>query len=109
MIAASGLSKVCYASCKDILTRDEGLVLSTVGVLSDPIMREIAAAVNDARPREQHRDQAQVQEVVRHLVHHAADRSTPRSTELHSCHRDNLVPRWDEIDTTSQVEPACFW
>jgi mRNA-degrading endonuclease toxin of MazEF toxin-antitoxin module len=24
---ASGLSKVCYASCKDILTRDQALVL----------------------------------------------------------------------------------
>ena len=38
---ASGLSKVCYASCKDILTRDETLVLGTVGVLSDAIMRQI--------------------------------------------------------------------
>jgi mRNA-degrading endonuclease toxin of MazEF toxin-antitoxin module len=39
--AASGLSKVCYASCKDILTRDETLVLGTVGVLSDVLMRPI--------------------------------------------------------------------
>src|SRR5438552_1410332 len=38
---ASGLTKVCYASCKDILTRDESLVLRTVGVLSDAIMRQI--------------------------------------------------------------------
>lgn len=38
---ASGLSKRCYASCKDILTRDQTLILRTVGVLSDPIMRRI--------------------------------------------------------------------
>jgi mRNA interferase MazF len=38
---ASGLSKVCYASCKDILTRDQALILRTIGILSDPIMRQI--------------------------------------------------------------------
>ena len=38
---ASGLSKVCYASCKDILTRDQTLVLRTVGVLSDAALRQI--------------------------------------------------------------------
>src|SRR5271170_7018044 len=38
---SSGLSKVCYASCKDILTRDQSLVLGTVGVLSDAAMRQI--------------------------------------------------------------------
>ena len=37
----SGLSKVCYASCKDILTRELALVLGTVGVLSDQAMRKI--------------------------------------------------------------------
>jgi mRNA-degrading endonuclease toxin of MazEF toxin-antitoxin module len=37
----SGLSKVCYASCKDLLTRDQALVLRTVGVLSDAAMRQI--------------------------------------------------------------------
>ena len=37
----SGLRKVCYASCKDILTRDQTLVLRTVGVLSDAAMRQI--------------------------------------------------------------------
>ena len=37
----SGLSKVCYASCKDILTRDQTLILRTVGVLSDGTMRQI--------------------------------------------------------------------
>ena len=39
--SSSGLSKVCYASCKDILTRDQSLVLGTVGVLSDAVMLQI--------------------------------------------------------------------
>jgi mRNA-degrading endonuclease toxin of MazEF toxin-antitoxin module len=38
---ASGLSKRCYASCNDILTRDQTLILRTDGVLSDAIMRRI--------------------------------------------------------------------
>jgi mRNA interferase MazF len=38
---ASGLSKVCYASCKDVLTRDQALVLRTIGVFSDAIMKQI--------------------------------------------------------------------
>src|SRR5262249_15867358 len=37
----SGLSKVCYASCKDILTREQSLILRTVGVLSGTVMRQI--------------------------------------------------------------------
>src|SRR5262249_13800304 len=37
----SGLSKVCYASCKDILTREQTLILRTVGVLSDAAMQQI--------------------------------------------------------------------
>ena len=37
----SGLSKMCYASCKDILTRDQMLIVRTIGVLSDSILREI--------------------------------------------------------------------
>jgi mRNA-degrading endonuclease toxin of MazEF toxin-antitoxin module len=40
---ASGLSKVCYVSCKDILTRDQSLILRTVGVLSGAAMRQIEA------------------------------------------------------------------
>src|SRR5438874_981148 len=36
--AASGLSKLSYASCRDILTRDQTLILRTVGVLSDAAM-----------------------------------------------------------------------
>jgi mRNA-degrading endonuclease toxin of MazEF toxin-antitoxin module len=39
--SSSGLSKVCYASCKDILTREQALVLGVVGVLSDATMRQI--------------------------------------------------------------------
>lgn len=39
--AASGLSKLCYASCKDILTRDQALIVRTVGILSDAVMQEI--------------------------------------------------------------------
>jgi mRNA-degrading endonuclease toxin of MazEF toxin-antitoxin module len=38
---ASGLSKICYASCKDMLTRDQTLILRTIGVLSDVVMRQI--------------------------------------------------------------------
>ena len=38
---ASGLSKLCYASCKDILTRDQTLILRVVGVLSEDGMRQI--------------------------------------------------------------------
>ena len=42
---ASGLSKVCYASCKDILTREQALILRTVGILSDAAMRQIGACL----------------------------------------------------------------
>jgi len=41
----SGLSKVCYASCKDVLTRDQALVLGRVGVLSDAAMRQVEACL----------------------------------------------------------------
>ncbi len=42
---ASGLSKLCYASCKDLLTRDKALILRTIGVLSDTTMIEIEACL----------------------------------------------------------------
>jgi mRNA interferase MazF len=42
---ASGLSKVCYVSCKDVLTRDQTLVLRTVGLLSTAAMRQIEACL----------------------------------------------------------------
>ena len=38
---AAGLNKLCYASCKEILTRDQGLVLRIAGVLSDAAMRQV--------------------------------------------------------------------
>ena len=43
--SASGLRKICYASCKDILTREQSLILRTVGVLSDAAMRQIEACL----------------------------------------------------------------
>ncbi len=42
---AAGLSKVCYASCKDILTRDQALILRTIGVLSNAAMQQIEACL----------------------------------------------------------------
>jgi mRNA interferase MazF len=45
---ASGLSKVCYASCRDILTRDQALVRRTIGVLSDAAMQQIEACLKVA-------------------------------------------------------------
>jgi mRNA-degrading endonuclease toxin of MazEF toxin-antitoxin module len=39
----SGLSKLCYVSCKDILTRDQALILRRIGVLSDTLMQQIDA------------------------------------------------------------------
>lgn len=37
----SGLTKVCYACCYELLTRDEAVILDTVGVLSDAAMARI--------------------------------------------------------------------
>jgi mRNA-degrading endonuclease toxin of MazEF toxin-antitoxin module len=42
---AAGLSKVCYASCKDFLTRDRGKVGLVIGVLSDTVLRQIEACL----------------------------------------------------------------
>jgi mRNA interferase MazF len=42
---ASGLRKVCVASCTKVLTFDEALVLRTIGYLSDYAMRQIAACL----------------------------------------------------------------
>lgn len=41
----SGLTKVCYASCTNMLTLDQTLVLQTVGYLSDTIMRQIESCL----------------------------------------------------------------
>ena len=38
---ASGLSQVCVVSCINIRTFDQGLVLRTIGILSDAAMRQI--------------------------------------------------------------------
>src|SRR5438309_9525697 len=38
---ASGLAKPCYASCKDVLTRDQVLVRRMIGYLSDAARRQI--------------------------------------------------------------------
>jgi mRNA interferase MazF len=43
--ATSGLVKRCYASCKDVLTRDQATVHSTLGALTDAAMREIEACL----------------------------------------------------------------
>ena len=37
----SGLLKKSYASCTNLLTRDQALVHHTLGILSDPAMRQI--------------------------------------------------------------------
>jgi mRNA interferase MazF len=37
----SGLRKLCVISCKDILTRDQTLVLRRIGVVSDAIMQQV--------------------------------------------------------------------
>jgi mRNA interferase MazF len=41
METASGLLTRCYASCKDLLTRDQALIHANLGVLSDGTMRKI--------------------------------------------------------------------
>lgn len=38
---ASGLTKVCVASCTNFLTVDQTLILGTIGYLSDAAMRQI--------------------------------------------------------------------
>jgi mRNA interferase MazF len=41
----SGLKHLCYASCKDLLTREQALVHHALGVLSDAAMRQIEACL----------------------------------------------------------------
>src|SRR5438128_9875989 len=38
---ASGLSRVCVASCMNVVTYEQTRVLATIGVLSDAAMRQI--------------------------------------------------------------------
>src|SRR5262249_14571120 len=42
---ASGLTKVCYVSCTNLLTLDQSLVLRTVGVLSDAVLQQVEACL----------------------------------------------------------------
>jgi mRNA-degrading endonuclease toxin of MazEF toxin-antitoxin module len=39
--AHSGLSKICYASCYNILTRDQTIIGQTIGYLSNAIMQQV--------------------------------------------------------------------
>ena len=39
--SSSGLSKVCYASCNNLITRDQVLIGTIIGYLSDPVMQQI--------------------------------------------------------------------
>ncbi len=39
--AVSGLNKICYASCNNILTRDQTRIGPIIGLLSDAAIREI--------------------------------------------------------------------
>jgi mRNA-degrading endonuclease toxin of MazEF toxin-antitoxin module len=39
---ASGLSKLCYVSCTNVLTRDQTKIGQTIGYLSDAVMQRIA-------------------------------------------------------------------
>jgi mRNA interferase MazF len=41
----SGLSKICYASCACILTRDQIIAGSVIGLLSDAAMQQIEACL----------------------------------------------------------------
>ena len=41
----SGLSKVCYASCTNVLTVDQPLMLRTIGFLSDATIQQIEACL----------------------------------------------------------------
>ena len=41
----AGLNRLCWASCRDVMTRDETLVLRTAGVLSAAAMHQIEACL----------------------------------------------------------------
>ena len=44
----SGLRRVCLASCANVLTRDQTLVLRTVGYLSDAAMQQVGDCLEKA-------------------------------------------------------------
>jgi mRNA-degrading endonuclease toxin of MazEF toxin-antitoxin module len=41
----SGLSKFCYASCNNLLTRDQAIAGPVVGYLSDAVMQQLEACL----------------------------------------------------------------
>src|SRR5438067_11080056 len=41
--SGSGLNKICYASCNNVLTRDQSIIGPVIGYLSDAIMQQIEA------------------------------------------------------------------
>ncbi|HEV3146874.1 MAG TPA: type II toxin-antitoxin system PemK/MazF family toxin [Gemmataceae bacterium] len=41
----SGLTKLCYASCNNLLTRDQAIAGPIVGFLSDAVMQQIEACL----------------------------------------------------------------
>ena len=41
----AGLRNLCYASCKDLLTREQALAHHTLGILSDGVMLRIEACL----------------------------------------------------------------
>jgi len=45
----SGLKHLCYASCKDLLSREQALVHHSLGILSDAAMRRIEACLKMVR------------------------------------------------------------
>jgi mRNA-degrading endonuclease toxin of MazEF toxin-antitoxin module len=42
---SSGLSKVCYASCNNVLTRDQAILGPVIGYLSEAVMAQVAACL----------------------------------------------------------------
>ena len=42
---SSGLSKVCYASCTNVLTIEQAKVLQNIGYLSDAVLQQIEACL----------------------------------------------------------------
>ena len=42
---AAGLSRICYASCTNLLTLDQTLVIQRIGVVSDAVMQQIEACL----------------------------------------------------------------
>ena len=56
----SGLNHLCYASCKDLLTRDQAIVHHSLGILSDATMRRCAGLRHVSRQCWRSREQREV-------------------------------------------------